>query len=74
MSESADGTVEEVTLRVTRIRSESGEVIITPNGQITTLVVIGLFLGVLAHDAKPDYGTGEHSGYRRAHAGAELTG
>ena len=30
----AVGTVEEVTLRVTRIRSESGEVIITPNGQI----------------------------------------
>ena len=32
--EPAIGTVEEVTLRVTRIRSESGEVIITPNGQI----------------------------------------
>jgi small conductance mechanosensitive channel len=31
----AIGTVEEVTLRVTRIRSESGEVIITPNGNIT---------------------------------------
>ena len=35
VSEPAVGTVEEVTLRVTRIRSESGEVIITPNGQIT---------------------------------------
>jgi small-conductance mechanosensitive channel len=34
VSEPAFGTVEEVTLRVTRIRSESGEVIITPNGQI----------------------------------------
>jgi moderate conductance mechanosensitive channel len=34
VSESAVGTVEEVTLRVTRIRSMSGEVIITPNGQI----------------------------------------
>ena len=34
VSESAVGTVEEVTLRVTRIRSVSGEVIITPNGQI----------------------------------------
>ena len=34
MSEPAFGTVEEVTLRVTRIRSLSGEVIITPNGQI----------------------------------------
>ena len=34
MSEPAVGTVEEVTLRVTRIRSVSGEVIITPNGQI----------------------------------------
>jgi moderate conductance mechanosensitive channel len=33
-SEPAVGTVEEVTLRVTRIRSVSGEVIITPNGQI----------------------------------------
>jgi moderate conductance mechanosensitive channel len=32
--EPAVGTVEEVTLRVTRIRSESGEVVITPNGQI----------------------------------------
>ena len=32
--EPAFGTVEEVTLRVTRIRSLSGEVIITPNGQI----------------------------------------
>jgi small-conductance mechanosensitive channel len=32
--EPAFGTVEDVTLRVTRIRSESGEVIITPNGQI----------------------------------------
>jgi small conductance mechanosensitive channel len=32
--EPAVGTVEEVTLRVTRIRSMSGEVIITPNGQI----------------------------------------
>ena len=33
--EPASGTVEEVTLRVTRIRSDSGEVIIIPNGQIT---------------------------------------
>jgi moderate conductance mechanosensitive channel len=32
--EPATGTVEEVTLRVTRIRSVSGEVITTPNGQI----------------------------------------
>jgi small conductance mechanosensitive channel len=30
----ATGTVEEVTLRTTRIRSLNGEVIITPNGQI----------------------------------------
>jgi small-conductance mechanosensitive channel len=35
VSEAAVGTVEEVTLRVTRIRSVSGEVITTPNGQIT---------------------------------------
>jgi moderate conductance mechanosensitive channel len=34
VSEPAVGTVEEVTLRVTRIRTLSGEVIITPNGQI----------------------------------------
>jgi small conductance mechanosensitive channel len=34
VSTPATGTVEEVTLRVTRIRSESGEVIVTPNGQI----------------------------------------
>jgi moderate conductance mechanosensitive channel len=32
--EQATGTVEDVTLRVTRIRSLSGEVITTPNGQI----------------------------------------
>jgi moderate conductance mechanosensitive channel len=32
--EAAAGTVEDVTLRVTRIRSVSGEVITTPNGQI----------------------------------------
>jgi small conductance mechanosensitive channel len=35
VAEPAVGTVEEVTLRVTRIRSMSGEVIITPNGQIS---------------------------------------
>src|ERR1700734_2992324 len=35
VSEPAVGTVEEVTLRVIRIRSVSGEVIITPNGQIS---------------------------------------
>jgi len=36
--EPAFGTVEEVTLRVTRIRSVSGEVIITPNGQISQVI------------------------------------
>ena len=35
VSEPAVGTVEDVTLRVTRLRSVSGEVITTPNGQIT---------------------------------------
>ncbi len=34
ISEPAVGTVEDVTLRVTRIRSDHGEVITTPNGQI----------------------------------------
>ncbi len=34
VSGTVTGTVEEVTLRVTRIRSVSGEVITTPNGQI----------------------------------------
>ena len=34
ISEPAVGTVEDVTLRVTRIRTVSGEVITTPNGQI----------------------------------------
>ncbi|MGH3152498.1 MAG: mechanosensitive ion channel family protein, partial [Streptosporangiaceae bacterium] len=34
VSEPAVGTVEDVTLRVTRIRSDRGEVITTPNGQI----------------------------------------
>jgi moderate conductance mechanosensitive channel len=33
-SATATGTVEEVTLRITRIRSLNGEVITTPNGQI----------------------------------------
>jgi moderate conductance mechanosensitive channel len=37
-SEAAMGTVEDVTLRVTTIRSADGEVIITPNGQITQVV------------------------------------
>jgi len=34
VSQPATGTVEDVTLRVTRLRSVSGEVITTPNGQI----------------------------------------
>jgi small-conductance mechanosensitive channel len=34
VAEPAVGTVEDVTLRVTRIRSDHGEVITTPNGQI----------------------------------------
>jgi len=34
VTQQVTGTVEEVTLRVTRIRSVSGEVITTPNGQI----------------------------------------
>ena len=34
MNQQVTGTVEDVTLRVTRIRSVSGEVITTPNGQI----------------------------------------
>ncbi len=34
VSQPVTGTVEDVTLRVTRIRSVSGEVITTPNGQI----------------------------------------
>ena len=33
-AEDADGTVEDVTLRVTKMRSSDGEVIIVPNGQI----------------------------------------
>lgn len=35
VTEPSTGTVEEVTLRVTRLRSDSGEVIIIPNGSIT---------------------------------------
>jgi moderate conductance mechanosensitive channel len=37
-SEPVTGTVEDVTLRVTRLRSDSGEVITTPNGQIIQVV------------------------------------
>jgi small conductance mechanosensitive channel len=35
MASPAIGTVEDVTLRVTAIRTADGEVVITPNGQIT---------------------------------------
>jgi small conductance mechanosensitive channel len=34
----ADGTVEDVTLRITRVRSADGEVITIPNGQIVKVV------------------------------------
>src|SRR5687767_11321938 len=34
----ADGTVEDVTLRITRLRSVNGEVVIVPNGQIVKVV------------------------------------
>ncbi|GAA3158481.1 mechanosensitive ion channel family protein [Blastococcus jejuensis] len=34
----AEGTVEDVTLRVTRVRSQNGEVITVPNGQIVKVV------------------------------------
>lgn len=34
----AEGTVEDVTLRITRMRSVDGEVVIVPNGQITKVV------------------------------------
>jgi moderate conductance mechanosensitive channel len=37
-SEPADGTVEDVTLRVTKIRSSDGEMITVPNGQIVKAI------------------------------------
>ncbi len=37
-AEPANGTVEDVTLRVTRVRSANGEVITVPNGQIVKVV------------------------------------
>jgi small conductance mechanosensitive channel len=37
-AEPATGTVEDVTLRITRVRSPNGEVIIVPNGQIAKVV------------------------------------
>jgi small-conductance mechanosensitive channel len=37
-AEPATGTVEDVTLRVTRMRSQNGEVITVPNGQIAKVV------------------------------------
>jgi moderate conductance mechanosensitive channel len=37
-SEAATGTVEDVTLRITRVRSPNGEVVIVPNGQIVKVV------------------------------------
>ncbi|WP_346620535.1 mechanosensitive ion channel family protein [Blastococcus montanus] len=36
--EPAEGTVEDVTLRVTRVRSPNGEVVTVPNGQIVKVV------------------------------------
>jgi len=37
-SDSANGTVEDVTLRITRLRSPDGEVVTIPNGQIVKVV------------------------------------
>jgi small-conductance mechanosensitive channel len=37
-SEAATGTVEDVTLRITRLRSSNGEVVTVPNGQIVKVV------------------------------------
>jgi moderate conductance mechanosensitive channel len=37
-AEAATGTVEDVTLRVTRVRSPNGEVVTVPNGQIVKVV------------------------------------
>jgi small conductance mechanosensitive channel len=37
-AEAATGTVEDVTLRVTRVRSANGEVVTVPNGQIVKVV------------------------------------
>ena len=37
-SEPASGAVEDVTLRVTRVRSANGEVVTVPNGQIVKVV------------------------------------
>ena len=37
-AEAANGTVEDVTLRVTRVRSPNGEVVTIPNGQIVKVV------------------------------------
>jgi len=37
-SEAARGTIEDVTLRITRMRSADGEVVIIPNGQIVKVV------------------------------------
>ena len=37
-AEPAMGTVEDVTLRVTRVRSQNGEVVTVPNGQIVKVV------------------------------------
>jgi small conductance mechanosensitive channel len=36
--EPATGTVEDVTLRITRVRSTNGEVVIVPNGQIVKVI------------------------------------
>ena len=38
VSPSVTGTVEEVTLRITRIRTVDGEVVTTPNGQIVQVI------------------------------------
>lgn len=38
LANGVSGTVEEITLRVTRIRSQAGEVVVIPNGEIRQLV------------------------------------
>jgi small conductance mechanosensitive channel len=38
LSTSVTGTVEEVTLRITRVRAPDGEVVTTPNGQIVQVI------------------------------------
>src|SRR5260370_27942090 len=67
LGEPATGTVEDVTLRVTTVRTADGEVVITPNGQISQVTNLSLdwALPVVAMPAPPAVAASRASERRR---------